>query len=106
MSTVRAGVIGATGLAAFYALVVGFAGGLEHLGQQTAEDWPWLVLIIGGFGNVEGTIIAGLAVGLIESYATQLVNPGLTDLIVFALLLLMLAFRPTGLIAERREENV
>ena len=64
------------------------------------------IVIIGGFGNVEGTIIAGLAVGLIESYATQLVNPGLTDLIVFALLLLMLAFRPTGLIAERREENV
>ena len=54
MSTVRAGVIGATGLAAFYALVVGFAGGLEHLGQQTAEDWPWLVLIIGGFGTQIG----------------------------------------------------
>src|SRR5439155_205851 len=46
------------------------------------------IVIIGGFGNVEGTIIAGLAVGLIESFATQLVNPGLTDLIVFTLLLL------------------
>ena len=64
------------------------------------------IVIIGGFGNVEGTIIAGLAVGLVESFATQLVNPGLTDLIVFTLLLLMLAFRPTGLIAEKREENV
>src|SRR5919204_4589403 len=50
------------------------------------------IVIIGGFGNVEGTIIAGLAVGLVESFATQLVNPGLTDLIVFTLLLLMLAF--------------
>jgi branched-chain amino acid transport system permease protein len=64
------------------------------------------IVIIGGFGNVEGTIIAGLLVGLIESYATQLVNPGLIDIIVFSLLLLMLAFRPTGLIAEKREENV
>jgi branched-chain amino acid transport system permease protein len=64
------------------------------------------IVIIGGFGNVEGTIIAGLLVGLIESYATQFVNPGLTDIIVFTLLLLMLAFRPTGLIAEKREENV
>src|SRR5437763_11687541 len=64
------------------------------------------IVIIGGFGNVEGTIIAGLAVGLIESFATQLVNPGLTDIVVFTLLLLMLAFRPTGLIAEKREENV
>jgi branched-chain amino acid transport system permease protein len=64
------------------------------------------IVIIGGFGNVEGTIIAGLAVGLIESYTTQLINPGLTDIVVFTLLLLMLALRPTGLIAEKREENV
>jgi branched-chain amino acid transport system permease protein len=64
------------------------------------------IVIIGGFGNVEGTIIAGLMVGLIESTTTQLVNPGLTDIVVFTLLLLMLALRPTGLIAEKREENV
>jgi branched-chain amino acid transport system permease protein len=64
------------------------------------------IVIIGGFGNVEGTIIAGLLVGLIESFTTQLINPGLTDLVVFSLLLVMLAFRPTGLVAEKREENV
>src|ERR1700688_1107029 len=51
------------------------------------------IVIIGGFGHVEGTIIAGLIVGLI-------------DIVVFALLLLTLAVRPTGLIAEKREENV
>jgi branched-chain amino acid transport system permease protein len=64
------------------------------------------IVIIGGFGNVEGTIIAGLIVGLIESYTTQFLDPGLIDIVVFALLLLTLALRPTGLIAERREENV
>jgi len=64
------------------------------------------IVIIGGFGNVEGTIIAGLIVGLIESYTTQILDPGLIDIVVFALLLLMLAVRPTGLIAEKREENV
>jgi branched-chain amino acid transport system permease protein len=64
------------------------------------------IVIIGGFGNVEGTIIAGLLVGLIESFTTQLVNPGLIDIVVFSLLLLTLAFRPTGLIAEKRDENV
>jgi branched-chain amino acid transport system permease protein len=64
------------------------------------------IVIIGGFGNVEGTIIAGLLVGLIESYTTQFLGPGLIDIVVFALLLMMLAVRPTGLIAERREENV
>jgi branched-chain amino acid transport system permease protein len=64
------------------------------------------IVIIGGFGNVEGTIIAGLIVGLIESYTTQFLDPGLIDIVVFALLLLMLAVRPTGLIAEKRAENV
>jgi branched-chain amino acid transport system permease protein len=64
------------------------------------------IVIIGGFGNMEGAIIAGLLVGLIEAYTTQFFKAGLTDLVVFALLLLMLAFRPTGLIAEKKEENV
>ena len=64
------------------------------------------IVIIGGFGNVEGTIIAGLLVGLIESYTTQFLDPGLIDIVVFGLLLLTLAIRPTGLIAEKREENV
>jgi branched-chain amino acid transport system permease protein len=64
------------------------------------------IVIIGGFGNVEGTILAGLLVGLIESFTTQFLDPGLIDIVVFALLLLTLAGRPTGLIAERRDENV
>jgi branched-chain amino acid transport system permease protein len=64
------------------------------------------IVIIGGFGNVEGTILAGLLVGLIESFTTQYLDPGLIDIVVFGLLLLMLVFRPTGLISERREENV
>jgi branched-chain amino acid transport system permease protein len=64
------------------------------------------IVIIGGFGNVEGTIIAGLLVGLIESFTTQYLEPGMIDIVVFGLLLLTLAIRPTGLIAEKREENV
>ena len=64
------------------------------------------IVIIGGFGNIEGTILAGLLVGLIESFTTQFFDPGIIDIVVFALLLLTLAVRPTGLIAEKREENV
>jgi branched-chain amino acid transport system permease protein len=64
------------------------------------------IVIIGGFGNVEGTILAGLIVGLIESFTTQYLDPGLIDIVVFGILMLMLAVKPTGLISERREENV
>ena len=64
------------------------------------------IVIIGGFGNFEGTILAALLVGLIESFTTQYLGPGMIDIVVFALLLVMLAIRPTGLIAEERDENV
>jgi branched-chain amino acid transport system permease protein len=64
------------------------------------------IVIIGGFGNMEGTIIAGLLVGIIEAFTVQYLGSGLIDLVVFAMLLVMLVVRPTGLIAERKEENV
>jgi branched-chain amino acid transport system permease protein len=64
------------------------------------------IVIIGGFGNMEGTILAGILVGIVEAFTVQYLGSGVIDLVVFALLLFMLVVRPTGLIAERREENV
>jgi ABC-type branched-subunit amino acid transport system permease subunit len=62
------------------------------------------IVIIGGFGNMEGTIIAGLLVGLIEAFTTQYLGSGVIDLVVFGLLLVMLLVRPTGLIAEKKKK--
>ena len=64
------------------------------------------IVIIGGFGNMQGTILAGILVGIIEAFTVQYLGSGLIDLVVFVLLLVMLVLRPTGLIAERKEENV
>lgn len=64
------------------------------------------IVIIGGFGNVQGTILAGIAVGIIEAFTVQYFGAGLIDLVVFVLLLVTLAVKPTGIIAERKEENV
>ena len=64
------------------------------------------IVIIGGFGNMQGTIIAGILVGVIEAFTVQYFGAGLIDLVVFVLLLAMLVVRPTGIIAERKEENV
>jgi hypothetical protein len=47
----RAGILAAAGLGVFYAAVVGGVGGLAHLAQQAGADWPWLVLILAGFGT-------------------------------------------------------
>jgi len=64
------------------------------------------IVIIGGFGNLEGTILAGILVGVVEAFTVQYLGSGIIDLVVFVLLLVMLAIRPTGLIAEKKEENV
>jgi branched-chain amino acid transport system permease protein len=64
------------------------------------------IVIIGGFGNIEGTIFAGIMVGIIEAFTIQYLGSGVIDLVIFALLLLMLAIKPTGLIAENREVSL
>lgn len=64
------------------------------------------IVVIGGFGNVNGTVIAGLLVGVIESLVTGYLEAGLASLVIFVILLFTLAVRPTGLIAERVDENV
>jgi hypothetical protein len=56
-NAVRAGIVAAAALGLFYALVVGTVGGLEHLAQQTVDDWPWLVLILAGFGTQIGLFV-------------------------------------------------
>ena len=56
-NAVRAGMVAAAALGLFYALVVGGVGGLDHLAQQAADDWPWLVLILAGFGAQVGLFV-------------------------------------------------
>ena len=48
--SLRAGLIASTGLAGFYAVVVGWASGIDHLGSQAQADWYYLAAIIAGFG--------------------------------------------------------
>src|SRR5919197_293647 len=55
------------------------------------------IVILGGFGNVQGTILAGFILGLIESYITGYLIGSWVDIAVFAILILMLAIKPTGL---------
>jgi len=55
------------------------------------------IVIIGGMGNVLGTAIAGIALGLAESYAGGLGNAGIRDAIAFTVMIVMLLARPQGL---------
>ena len=55
------------------------------------------VVIIGGMGNLAGSALAGLALGVAESFAGGLGNAVLRDGIAFTLMIAMLLARPQGL---------
>lgn len=58
------------------------------------------VVIVGGFGNVQGTLLAALMLGIAESLATGYVSSAYRDAIAFVILLVALIVRPRGIIRE------
>lgn len=61
--------------------------------------------IIGGFGDVAGAIIGGLALGVIETFGAAYISVPYKDAFAFLVLILFLAFRPQGLFGERVAEK-
>lgn len=60
------------------------------------------VIVLGGLGNVMGTLIASLILGIIEAFGTIYIGDLLDrDAIAFAFLIVVLMIRPTGLFASR-----
>jgi branched-subunit amino acid ABC-type transport system permease component len=63
-------------------------------------DWvlkAFIVVVVGGMGNLAGSIVAAILVSLLESYAAIWADPSQAILVSFVVLILTLLFRPTGL---------
>jgi branched-chain amino acid transport system permease protein len=56
--------------------------------------------VMGGIGNLRGALVGGLALGLIENYGAAIWGAEWKDVISFTVLLIVLMFRPTGLLGE------
>jgi branched-chain amino acid transport system permease protein len=61
--------------------------------------------VLGGIGNIRGAMLGGLILGLIESLAVTFMNPAYKDVVAFAILILTLVFRPTGLLGDRAPDG-
>jgi branched-chain amino acid transport system permease protein len=61
-----------------------------------------IVVIMGGVGNFVGCVLAALLLGLSESIVSTYVDPGLTLAANYAIFLLVLVFRPSGLFGRSR----
>src|SRR6185312_4348764 len=62
------------------------------------------IVVIGGLGSIPGALIAGVLLGLIESFGAAFIDSAYQNIYGFALVLLILALKPTGLFGERGRE--
>lgn len=60
----------------------------------------FVVLILGGLGSLRGAVVAGLALGVIQTMSVAYFPTGLTEIIVYSLLFLVLLVRPNGLFGD------
>jgi branched-chain amino acid transport system permease protein len=61
----------------------------------------FVICILGGLGSVPGVVVGGVTLGIIESYAALFFGPEHSITISFTLLILLLMFRPTGIMGRR-----
>ena len=65
------------------------------------------VVILGGMGNIEGAVLGGLILGLVETFAIAYVPGGsdIKDAVVFLILFLILLVRPSGILGRKTAEG-
>jgi branched-chain amino acid transport system permease protein len=99
------------------AALAGAAGFLYALKFQTLNGTAfvtWVLLglkafvaaVVGGIGNIRGAMVGGFLIGLLEKFGMQYVSTELRDVYVFALLIVVLLVRPSGLFGSTAVEKV
>ena len=62
--------------------------------------------ILGGIGNIPGAMVGGLLLGIFEMLGSAYISTAYKDVFVFLILILVLIFRPRGLLGEKVAEKV
>jgi branched-subunit amino acid ABC-type transport system permease component len=88
-------------LASFFSAVGGILlavdTNLEPMMGLTNLIKAFAAVLLGGAGNVWGALLGGLIIGVAENLGVAFISPGYKDFISFALIILMLLFRPRGI---------
>jgi len=66
----------------------------------------FIAAVLGGIGNIYGAAIGGLIIGLTETLVTAYISPTYRDAISFAILILILLFKPSGIMGRFEAEKV
>lgn len=62
--------------------------------------------VIGGIGSIQGAMLGGLLLGIVETVGTVYVGAAWKDVFAFGILILLLVFKPTGILGETEIERV
>jgi branched-chain amino acid transport system permease protein len=74
----------------YTSFIIGYTAGLR----------AFTAAVLGGIGNIPGAMLGGILIGLIESLGGQFIAVRWTDVIIFSILVLVLVFRPSGLLGR------
>ena len=66
----------------------------------------FVAAVFGGIGSVPGAMIGGILLGIIEIFAKAYISSQMADAIVFAVLIVVLLVKPTGLLGKKIQEKV
>ena len=90
---------GAAGLVyALYQTTVWFFQGFE------SGLLAFTAAVMGGIGNIRGAVLGGLIIGCIQQISDNRIGPEWTAAVVFAYLIMIMVFRPQGLLGEETRE--
>ena len=99
-------IIGA-GLAAVAGLLVTlYYGVIDFYIGFVAGIKAFTAAVLGGIGSLPGAMLGGFLIGLIEAFWSGYGSIAYKDVVVFGVLVLMLTFRPTGLLGTPEVEKV
>ena len=89
-------------------LLAGAAGGLYGIFFENARYnigflpgiKAFTAAVLGGIGNIRGALVGGLSLGLLENWGAAVLGGEWKDVFAFSVLVLVLLFRPTGILGE------
>ena len=61
----------------------------------------FVIVVLGGMGSIEGALLGGICIGVVQSISSYYVAPAYGQMFFFILFLLVMIFRPAGLLGRK-----
>jgi branched-chain amino acid transport system permease protein len=60
----------------------------------------FVIIILGGLGNLTGSLLGGFVLGVLETYGVALTSPNYRSILIYGVFILVLLIRPQGLLGR------